>query len=432
MKLYVCVLVCFAFLLLVNEIAASSSYYKKCKNKKSKRHKRHHSSHKHRSGRKHRGSSKRAKTVVTVHRREPTVVRIREAVPLTKVGTRKVMVGQRVRKQRRPTVIRSSSVGTAKLTGGSLGRILNNGRAMDLYAPKQLVRDAIGTTWINVEFGNIDVAVNKIFLVESEVNIVVRVVDLFCTGDMFDVYAISKSKKTFMGTTSAVQSDNCETTTADADHAWEHGQWSRGEFVLNPGRYKVMLVPHSSPYGGGSAAIRFDEEDEDASEELLDGSEWESADETATDESTSGSDDNTSDSDSDYYSSSDSSYDSSSSTGSDGSEPDDASNPVKQKAGSSCKGTDGFTVVWGDYKAGNIKSPCRRYGAAAVITDSLAHKRAVLETLKACVNPGTSLWIASFAGRTSNRHYAVTLESDKTVNVAQFSPSRKFAVLCLQ
>lgn len=415
MRLYTFVILSFVLLFLASEIAASSSYHKKCKTKKHKKRKDRRSCRIRRSIRRHRGSGKRPKTVVTVRRRAPTVVRIRGDTPLPTV--RDSRVGQKARNQRRPTVIRVGSVGTTRLAGGTLGRVLNNGRVMDMYAPKQLIRDAVGTTWINVEFGNIDTPVNKLFLVESDVNIVVRVVDLFCTGDIFDVYAIAKDKKTLLGTTSSVQSDNCETTTADADHAWSHGQWSRGEFILNPGRYKIMIVPHSSPYGGGSAAVRFDEEADDPLGEVLDGSEWETGDEASTDDSASAS----SSSDSSYYSSDDT----------DDSGSDESEVSTKRTAKSICKGTSGFTVVKGAYRAKDMEDACEGYGQAAVLTASTAHKRSVLKTLQACVKPDTSLWIASYTGASSKYYYAVTREGQNTVNVADFPARSEFGVLCL-
>lgn len=433
MRLYTCAIL-LVLLFLICEIVASSSYYKKCKSKKrhSKR-KSHRSSRSCRISRKRLGNGKRTKTTVTLRRNAPDVVRIRGVAPIT--TARDDRVRKTGRNQRNPTVIRVSSVSKARFSGGTLGRVLNNGRVMDPYAPRQLIRGAVGTTWVNVEFGNIGMPVNKLFLVESDVNIVVRVLDLFCAGDIFDVYTIQKNTRTLLGTTSYVQSDNCDTITADPDHAWDHGQWSRGEFVLKPGRYTIMLVPHSSPYGGGSAAIRFDEETEDPSNEIPESSEWEGADQASKDSGISASSDDSStsvsnsdsDSDSDYYSSS------SEASGSGSSDSRDSGDSAERGTATktTCKGINGFTVVQGIYKARNMEDACASYGGAAALTSSKTHKRSVLKTLQDCVVPGTSLWIASYSGASKKHYYAVTLEGPDKVSVADVSSGRKLGVLCL-
>ena len=134
-----------------------------------------------------------------------------------------------------------------------------NGEKMEEGAQRQIINASVGSGWLHFAFGRTDTMSNRHFAIQSARKIVVRVVDLFCTGDRFKVLANIDGKQVTLGTTSQAHSDDCRTTTADPESAWVNSFWSRGEFVLPAGRrYLIMVQVISSSFGGGTGAIHFD------------------------------------------------------------------------------------------------------------------------------------------------------------------------------
>lgn len=166
--------------------------------------------------------------------------------------------------QRAPTAIsvrlpkRGGGLRSATGRRGRATESRSNGAVIDTAVRRSIVGDWIGQGWISVPFGAQNTPTNKIFTLHAARAVLVEAVDLFCMGDAFRIVAELQSARprVYEMYTSNVVADGCSLTTPDADEAFASGQWSRGQFELPRGSYILTVYAHSSPYGGGSMAIR--------------------------------------------------------------------------------------------------------------------------------------------------------------------------------
>lgn len=144
----------------------------------------------------------------------------------------------------RAKIIRSS--GTAR-----------NGPAAYAGQMKSILSDWIGTGWVLVPFGETNMIAPKTFSIKSGRHVRVDAVDLHCIGDRFRLEASDMdSDLVYEMLTSREKADGCHLRSADPQQAWEDGEWSQGTLKLPPGRYSIKVFVESSPYGGGTMALR--------------------------------------------------------------------------------------------------------------------------------------------------------------------------------
>jgi hypothetical protein len=87
-----------------------------------------------------------------------------------------------------------------------------------------------------------------------------RITDMYYNGDRFAVYNVYNGiDPELILETPHVDSDSTQRRITDAQAAFKSvGVWSHAEAFLAPGKYHIVIKPRSSPFGGGTAAIRFD------------------------------------------------------------------------------------------------------------------------------------------------------------------------------
>lgn len=98
---------------------------------------------------------------------------------------------------------------------------------------------------------------SEVYRFSSSTPVLLRVTDAFCRGDEFRV--LDRGYAIF--TTSVVGTDpSCD----DVPHvtrgrpAWVDQSYSKGRFVLQPGRHAVKIRITDSPFGGAGAFLRID------------------------------------------------------------------------------------------------------------------------------------------------------------------------------
>jgi hypothetical protein len=94
------------------------------------------------------------------------------------------------------------------------------------------------------------------FTFSSSAPVVVKVTDVLCRGDQFEVFDFGVS----IGTTSAVPVQECDTEpfVVDPDVAFGDPSFSHGSFVLRPGSHSITIEVIADPFGFGSGYIRVD------------------------------------------------------------------------------------------------------------------------------------------------------------------------------
>lgn len=113
----------------------------------------------------------------------------------------------------------------------------------------------VGQGWYNFTFTNVHSYANRNFLFQSNVQTVLRLTDVFCAGDVFQVFDWGK----FLFQTSAVNT-TCDNYTPLPDVAWPSIGWSSGYYFLDPGCHNITIQVIDSPYTAGAANIRVDYE----------------------------------------------------------------------------------------------------------------------------------------------------------------------------
>lgn len=122
---------------------------------------------------------------------------------------------------------------------------------------KSILSDWIGTGWVLVPFGETNMMAPKMFNIRSDRHVRVDAVDLYCIGDRFRLEATEMdSDIAYEMVTSGERADGCQLRTADPQQVWDDGGWSQGTLKLPPGRYTLKVFVESSPYGGGTMALR--------------------------------------------------------------------------------------------------------------------------------------------------------------------------------
>lgn len=132
-----------------------------------------------------------------------------------------------------------------------------NGPVAHAGQTKSILADWIGTSWVLVPFGDASLPAPKMFSIKSDRHVRVDAVDLYCIGDRFRLEAAEvDSDYVYEMVTSRERADGCQLRMADPQQAWKYRGWSRGTLKLPPGHYTIKVFAESSPYGGGTMALR--------------------------------------------------------------------------------------------------------------------------------------------------------------------------------
>lgn len=340
-------------------------------------------------------------------------------------------------------------------------RYHSNGPAARRDEPKQLAQGVLNK-WSLFRFGPANSLVPRQFSISVKRGrkLVLRVVDLGCIGDVFKIMATDGAKTWEIGMTEVVQPDDCVTMTQDANHAWNSGFWSRGEYeIRKPGNYRIMILPFISVNDGGTAALRFDYVDSRDDADTTDSS--------STLSTTASTDDTTftaSSSDESFPSTDDSypateSNDDSTSTGELIRRHRGPSTNTKNKYTKSSKakskarakkakakkqqqksrpsnsrkvcGTGRYYIVQTQAEYSQVQEVCAdNYMKSARLTSDENLKLAVLETLKKCLQPRSAAWIGDYNGHDRSVALAVTLTNPDELNINEKRSSTLLPVLC--
>jgi hypothetical protein len=122
------------------------------------------------------------------------------------------------------------------------------------HAPIQV--DVPGWTLFDWGFVGEGQPIEEPFTFSSSAPVVVKVTDVLCRGDQFEVFDFGVS----IGTTSVVPVQGCDTEpfVVDPDVAFEDPSFSHGSFILGPGFHSITIVVIADPFGSGSGYIAVD------------------------------------------------------------------------------------------------------------------------------------------------------------------------------
>lgn len=277
----------------------------------------------------------------------------------------------------------------------------NNGKVLGRDAAREIISHPVNTGWIEFQFGAANTPVSRVFQFYSPTVTVLRITDMFCKGDGFNVYRTANGKKKLLGSTNKVSSDGCKTTTAIPQIAWTSDEWSRGEWVLPAGRNTISIEPESSPYDGGTAAIRFDVE----GEEPVSDEEEEEVDEE---------DDDDDDEQEIKF------------IDNDGDESD-----AETKAYHYCKGVKGYGIVLDEVSGAKARNLCEAVGQeGVVITNNKRLQTAVWKTIRMCLDDKATVWIDDYNGTGRGGSINALTRKGKTLKTASLSNRNRLPVLC--
>jgi hypothetical protein len=135
-----------------------------------------------------------------------------------------------------------------------------NGKPLDYEKDPKQALDTLNEGWQLFAFAEVGAPASPSFIVSSKGNYVrVQVTDLFAPGDRFAVYSVEGKYERLLLETAMVDADARHSRISDPGKAFKARDiWSSGEAILKPGKYEIIVRPRSSPYSGGTAAIRFD------------------------------------------------------------------------------------------------------------------------------------------------------------------------------
>ena len=111
-------------------------------------------------------------------------------------------------------------------------------------------------TWTTTDVGGTG-SVSAVVTFESSTPVLLRVTDAFCRGDEFTVY----DRGVAIFDTSKVGTDpSCDDMPriTRGPGAWGDHSYSKGKFLLEPGRHRVKIRITDSPFGAASAFLRID------------------------------------------------------------------------------------------------------------------------------------------------------------------------------
>ena len=112
--------------------------------------------------------------------------------------------------------------------------------------------------WTLFDFGFLGEGqpIEEPFSFSSSTPVVVKVTDVLCRGDQYEVFEFGVS----IGTTAAVPVQECGTEpfVGDPAVAFEDPSFSHGSFVLSPGSHSITIVVIADPFGHGSGYVRVD------------------------------------------------------------------------------------------------------------------------------------------------------------------------------
>jgi hypothetical protein len=106
--------------------------------------------------------------------------------------------------------------------------------------------------WSFSPFGGTGSQALNTFLIDTMEFLTLQVTDFQCIGDVFSIY----NGDTLLFSTHDVDADGCAAFQPDPDLAFSNPEFSKGSFTLSPGSYNLRIVLKSSPYGGGTLALR--------------------------------------------------------------------------------------------------------------------------------------------------------------------------------
>lgn len=135
-----------------------------------------------------------------------------------------------------------------------------NGKKLDYTKEQYPIPDAMNSGWHLFKFGRVGQEARPTFAIKSKEKFIrMRITDMYYPGDRFIVYDKIGSRPEVIIETPSADCDGRHKRITDPNGAFKSkGIWSKAEVMLPPGQYHIVIEPLSSPFEGGTAAIRFD------------------------------------------------------------------------------------------------------------------------------------------------------------------------------
>jgi hypothetical protein len=111
--------------------------------------------------------------------------------------------------------------------------------------------------WTPFNWGSDGRNIEGPFTFSSPKPTLVRITDVACRGDRFQVFDFGTS----IGTTPAVPADQvgeCDPYITDPDIAFQDPSYTQGSFGLSPGSHSITIVAITNPFDAGTGFIRVD------------------------------------------------------------------------------------------------------------------------------------------------------------------------------
>lgn len=268
---------------------------------------------------------------------------------------------------------------TAVYTNGVDASDQGNGKKLSIGKEYHQIHDPVGSGWQLFQFGSVREEANPSFAFKSTHYVRLRITDLYYNGDRFAVYQVYNNiDPELIVETPHVDSDSTQRRCTDPNAAFKSvGIYSHAEFILAPGKYHIVIKPRSSPFGGGTGAIRFD-----------------------------------------YVESLD-------------------TMPVGLVASTAeaelCSGYGGYVVVRQRVKAENQQNVCQLNGLLAVDMDTTDRDdvKAVTKTVYTCSGRNHVVWLNAVDGETKKGRLGVRITDDSELQIERRDPDERHQVLCL-
>lgn len=254
-----------------------------------------------------------------------------------------------------------------------------NGKKLSIGKEYHVIHDPIGSGWVQFQFGSVREEANPSFAFKSAQYVRLRITDLYYNGDRFAVYNVYNNiEPELIVETPHVDSDSTQRRVTDPNAAFKSvGVWSHAEVILAPGKYHIVIKPRSSPFGGGTAAVRFD------AVEAMDGM---------------------------------------------------AVGLVAAVTDAEvCAGYGGYVVVRQRVKAENQGNVCQLNGFLGVDmqTGDRDDVKAVTKTIYSCNGKEHVVWLNAVDGETKKGRLGVRITEDSQLQVERRDPEERHQVLCL-
>lgn len=162
--------------------------------------------------------------------------------------------------RRQVTTSKSKKSATAPQVNAERDGNSGNGKKLDYTKEQYPIPDAMNSGWHLFKFGRVGQEARPTFAIKSKTKFIrMRITDMYYPGDRFVVYNKIGSRPEMIIETPPADCDGRHKRITDPNAAFKSlGIWSKAEIILPPGQYHIVIEPLSSPFEGGTAAIRFD------------------------------------------------------------------------------------------------------------------------------------------------------------------------------